>query len=199
MKLWHGIIVALGLSIALPSLAESLPSETAEQTIESSAPNGNDEIPLIEVSFGNSQLFSGSLNEAVTGELGSYVPARSSLFLIEILRVRWSGICAINIPLSGQPTLSDGVLTEMPIAPSMSLGFRWSAVVVPLGKRAVVEAQVAAMAGRSVGSTQGDIFFPLFGGRLHVSRPNGFTMYLGSMFTLKRETLALIYGVGNKF
>ena len=50
-------------------------------------------------------------------------------------------------------------------------------LVVRLDTRAVVEGQIAAMLGRTLGSSKGDIFFPLIGGRPHVSRPDGFGMY----------------------
>ena len=153
----------------------------------------------LEVSFGNSQLFAGSLDEALNGDLVSYLPAQSSLFLFEVLQPRWSVILAGNLPWTGQPTIVDGEIVIIPFAPSVFLGLRGSPIVFQLDTLANIELQFTASLGRTIGSTQGDITFPLLGTRLHVSRPDGFSMYLGTMGTLQRESLALIYGVGNRF
>ena len=34
---------------------------------------------------------------------------------------------------------------------------------------------------------------------IHISKPNGFGMYIGTLFSFRRESLSLIYGVGNRF
>lgn len=153
----------------------------------------------IEVSFGNSQLFAGSFGEVLSGNLASYLPARSSLFLFEILQPRWSVVLAGNLPWTGQPTIVDGEIVVIPFAPSVLMGLRGSPIVFHLNTMANVELQLTALLGRSIGSTQGDITFPLLGTRLHVSRPDGFSMYAGVMGALQRESLALVYGVGNRF
>lgn len=69
----------------------------------------------------------------------------------------------MNIPWSGQPVIVDGNLIEQQIAPSVSLGFHWSPLVFSLPTQTIVEGQVAALLGRSVGSSKGDISYPLLG------------------------------------
>ncbi len=216
MKL-HNFTIAVLLGALSPSLAladqslnfdmaapegQEKEASTSEKKAESSDVKGDAE-PLkkkIEVSFGNSELFSGGLDEVIAGDLGSYVPARSALFLLErLFNERWSAVVAINMPLTAQPILVDGVLTQHSIAPSYLMGARWSPFVYEIETRAVFELQLATLLGRTFGSEEGDIFFPLVGVRTHISRPDGFAMYLGVMSSLRRETLALIYGVGNRF
>ena len=199
MKLLPGVSLCGCLLLTTPVDANSDGNTNPEKPSAAVQDSHANPEHVVEVSFGNSQLFAGSIDEVVSGELGSYVPARSSLFILELLQSKWSWIFAMNIPWSGQPVLIDGNLIEKQIAPSMSLGLRWSPLRISLPTQTIVEGQVAALLGRSVGSSKGDIFFPLLGGRVHISRPNGFAMYIGTMFTLRRETLALIYGVGNKF
>ena len=153
----------------------------------------------IEISFGNAHLFSGSLNDAIDGNLASYLPAQSSLFLLEWLHNQWSVVLAGNLPWMGQPVLVDGELVTIEFSPSVFAGLRGSPVAYHLESRAIVELQLTALVGRTIASSQGDIFFPLLGTRLHVSRPDGFAMYFGTMFSLERESTSLVYGVGNRF
>jgi len=95
--------------------------------------------------------------------------------------------------------IEDGELISKIPSPIFCLGGRWSPFKYTMNTRAVVEGQIASLLGRSIGNQNGDIFFPTIGTRIHISKPNGFGMYIGTLFSFRRESLSLIYGVGNRF
>jgi hypothetical protein len=101
--------------------------------------------------------------------------------------------------LTTEKTIQDGVILEERVAPSTGLGGRFSLLQFDFRPRAILDLQATILVGRTIGSTQGDIFFPLLGGRVHVSRPTGFGMYLGLTWAFQKETLALFYGVSHRF
>ena len=154
----------------------------------------------VEISFGNSQLFATGLRQALSGGLDSYIPTRAALFLLEgLVHKQLSIVTALNMPFNGEVQIVDGELISRMPSPIFCIGGRWSPVQYKLDTRAVVEGQVAALLGRSIGNPSGDIFFPTIGTRMHISRADGFGMYMGLLFSFRRESLALIYGVGNRF
>ena len=68
-----------------------------------------------------------------------------------------------------------------------------------MDSRTVVEGQVAGLLGSSIGNQNGDIFFPTIRPRIHISKPSGFGMYMGALFSFRRDSLSLIYGIENRF
>ena len=171
-----------------------------ELTPKKNSPTDEETAKRLEISFGNSQLFSAGRKQALSGELSGYIPTRAALFLLEgLVGKRWSMVAALNIPFSGEVEIEDGELISRMPSPIFCLGSRWSPWQYTLNTRAVIEGQVATLIGRSIGNPKGDIFFPTVGTRMHISRPNGFGMYMGVLFSFRRESLALIYGVGNRF
>ncbi len=183
----------LGIFLIFASIAGNVRAET-DHPIEKKAAK------KIEISFGNTKLFSARPAQSFTGELSNYIPTRAALFLIEsLVRERWSVVAALNIPFSGDMKIEDGELISKIPSPIFCLGGRWSPFKYTMNTRAVVEGQIASLLGRSIGNQNGDIFFPTIGTRIHISKPNGFGMYIGTLFSFRRESLSLIYGVGNRF
>ena len=171
----------------------------------SNAKNGletNGTEPVVELSFGHSQLFNESKYAAVQQVgVGGIVPTTSVLFIAEwLVAPRWGSLAVFNLPLTTQQTVNDaGDVFQERVAPSVALGGRYSILHFDLKPRALVELQGTILVGRTIGSIEGDFFFPMVGGRIHIARPSGFAMYLGSTWAFHKDTLALFYGAAHRF
>jgi len=184
-------IISLFLTWAI--LSGNLQAETDNLT-------GKEPEKKIEISFGNTKLFSIRPKNAISEGLGDYIPTRAALFLAESLVTKqWSLVGALNIPFSGEMEIVNGELISKIPSPIFCLGGRWSPLNYTMESRTVVEGQVAGLLGRSIGNQNGDIFFPTIGTRIHISKPSGFGMYMGALFSFRRDSISLIYGVGNRF
>ena len=157
----------------------------------------------VEISFGSSLLF---VEQPLSGrepclENQRVVPTPSVLLLGEALvtdRVTVGGM--LNIPTSTRKRVKDGELWEDHASLSVALGPTYRLVNVPvLEDRAVFGVQAGALVGRTIRATEGDQTFPLVVLRPSLSTPEGFSMYLGTAYAFRTETLALLYGVGQRF
>ena len=169
-----------------------------------SKPKQKDQMPkpVVELSFGHSQLFNESKYAAVRQVgVGGIVPTSSVLFIGEWLTApRWGVLAVFNLPLTTQQTVNEqGEVFQERVAPSVALGGRYSLLHFDLRPRAMVEVQLTALAGRTIKSLEGDFFFPLAGGRIHIARPSGFAMYMGATWAFQKDTLALFYGAAHRF
>jgi len=155
----------------------------------------------VELSFGNSKLFTGSSNFENTDDSElNQLPTSSALFLGEwLMGESWSALLVFNLPLTPHRAILDGKIVEKQSAPTLSMGIRWSPWSWLIAHRARLETQLAAILGTPIGPSSYPIIFPTLGGRLHLSRPDGFSMYIGATWSLRRETAALVYGVGHRF
>jgi hypothetical protein len=76
---------------------------------------------------------------------------------------------------------------------------RASALSIEVFAASRLELQLAARAGVTIGSSSGDVVVPLAAGRLHFANQAGFALYLGAAFAFRRDTVALLYGIGHRF
>ncbi|MEE2755404.1 MAG: hypothetical protein VYA30_02030 [Myxococcota bacterium] len=168
------------------------------------ASDGNDTKPfqqLLEISFGQSQLFiEPTHRDLAQNNTVERLPTTSALFLAEwLFSEKLSLMGAFTLPLTTQQILIDGELYHEKAAPTASVGLRWSAVGFEVRKGTRIEIQLAGLVGTSIGSQLGDIVFPTLGSRVVLLRVDGFGLYAGSTWSFRRDTLALIYGIGHRF
>ena len=175
-----------------PAVAPTLPGAPA-------ATVGFGKEYLLEFSFGQSHLFIPP-DVAPQGVPVVTLPTSASLLLGELLLSQRFAVATIfNIPNGPQKTVVDGKTIDEKIAMAVAAGVRVSPVGFDLRKDAHLELQLAAFVGQTFGGTAQSITFPMLAGRLHLSRPDGFAMYLGASWTFRKDTLALFYGGGHRF
>lgn len=170
------------------------PAKSAEQ-------GGPDDERVLEVSFGNSQLF---LDQPIlrdnTYTHEAVVPVSSLIGLFEYLATpRLSAVLLVSIPLDTKKVLKDGQVHEETVAGAVGVGVGWCAARFDIFKSSRMELQLGLLGGTTVGSAGGDRLFPLVASRLRFVSREGFAVYLGGAFAFSEETLALIYGVGYQF
>lgn len=155
----------------------------------------------LEVTFGSGQLFNRQSIVTKSGRVEEQIiPVSSALLMVEWLfhdRLSLAGL--FNLPLNTQKTVSNGMARDEFVAPSVSLGLRWSALRFDVFAASRLELQLAALGGVTIGSSAGDLVFPLAAGRLHFSNREGFALYLGGAFAFRRDTVAIVYGIGHRF
>jgi hypothetical protein len=106
----------------------------------------------------------------------------------------------LNVPTSTRRRLVDGEVLEDHAAMTVAIGPTHRAIHHPiLQDRATFGFQYGLLAGRTVNSTRGDQFFPLVFVRPSISTPENFSMYLGLAYAFRTDTLAMLYGVGQRF
>lgn len=156
---------------------------------------------VVEVTFGSAQLFAHQSVLRIGGQpKEQIVPVTSALLMIEwLMRDRFSLISLFNLPLATQKIFVDGQIREEFNAPSVAAGARITAVRLEVFVDSRLELQLAALAGVTVGSRDGDKIFPMAAGRLHFANHAGFALYLGGAFAFKKDTMALLYGIGHRF
>jgi len=156
----------------------------------------------LEISFGSSVLI---LEQPLVGpgyEQGSerLMAVDSAMLLCEWLVTRKFTISGVaNIPLVPLRKFKGDEVVEEHVSAVVALGPRWSPIEAHVFDSAWVAPQLALLLGRTLGSTEGDLFFPLSALRLHISTADGFTMHLGIAYAFRKDTLALTYGVGHQF
>jgi hypothetical protein len=157
--------------------------------------------PVIEITFGSSQLFAHQSIAAKAGTVEeSVIPVTSALVMVEwLLRPRLSVLSMFNLPLVTQKIFVNGEIREEYVAPSIALGARISAVQMEIFAATRLEVQLAALAGVTIGSQSGDVLFPLAAGRLHLSNRDGFALYFGAAYAFQKDTVAVLYGIGYRF
>lgn len=156
---------------------------------------------MLEVTFGSSQLFD---PQTVVGSGGRVVertiPVTSALLMVEWLaRDRLSVLSLFNLPLTTQKRFVDGEVSEDHVAASIAAGVRVSAIRLRVFAESHLELQLAALAGTTIGSTGEDRVFPLLAARIHFANRAGFALYLGGAFAFRKDTLAVLYGIGHRF
>ncbi|MES1204571.1 MAG: hypothetical protein ABUS79_01415 [Pseudomonadota bacterium] len=197
-----GVCGTCGLFSTSPALAQTVPPPAGV----SATPCGCAELPptrahVIEVTFGSAQLFSEQGILTTGGQTTERViPVSSALMMIEwLFRERLSVLSFFNLPLGTQKTVVNGQAVEEFVAPSVPLGLRASLIRLEVFAASRLEFQVAAMGGVTIGSTSGDVLFPMIASRIHFASQNGFALYLGTAFAFQKDTLALLYGIGHRF
>lgn len=156
---------------------------------------------VLEVTFGASQLFNRQSIITKNGVVEEQViPVSAALLMVEwLFHLRLSLLGLFNLPLDTQKVVIDGEAREEFVAPSLGLGVRGSALSVEVFAASRLELQLAALAGVTIGSSSGDVIFPLAAGRLHFHNQSGFALYLGGAYAFRRDTVALLYGIGHRF
>jgi hypothetical protein len=156
---------------------------------------------VLEVTFGSAQLFNRQSVVTKSGRVEEQViPVSSALLMVEwLFHRRLSLLSLFNLPLDTQKTVIDDQVREEFVAPSLSLGVRVSALSVEVFAASRLELQLAALAGVTIGSSSGDAVFPLAATRLHFANQQGFALYIGGAFAFRRDTVALLYGIGHRF
>ena len=196
------VVLCVALVFAPRAHAEAaLPAVSAPPLAVPAAWLERDQRRRLEVTFGSAQLFN---HQSILAEDGrvreQIIPVTSALFMLEwLLHDRVSVLTMFNLPLTTQKTVVDGQAREEFAAPSIALGFRFSALRFDMFAASKLEVQLAALGGLTVGSTTGDQVFPLAAGRLHFSSNAGFALYLGGAFAFQRDTVAILYGIGHRF
>lgn len=157
--------------------------------------------PVLEITFGSSQLFDHQSLLTNSGRVERRViPISSALLMIEwLFHERFSVLSLFNLPLTTAKVVANGESREEFVAPSLALGVRASLLRIQVFKASHLELQAAALGGLTLGSTSGDVVFPLAAGRIHFSNPRGFALYLGSAFAFRKDTVAVLYGIGYRF
>ena len=157
----------------------------------------------VEISFGSSLLFVDQplISQDLCLEELRTVPIPSVLLLGEFfLRDQFTLGVMLNIPTSPRRLLVDGELIEEHAAVTTALGFTHRPVQQLIWEdRALLVFQYGLLGGRSIRSTRGDQYFPLVFVRPSIGTPGGFSMYLGTAFAFRTDTLALLYGVCQQF
>ncbi len=169
---------------------------------EGEGPVAEDQGHVIEVSFGNAQLFIEQplLAEQADSGRTAVIPVSAALLMVEWLALpRLSVVTLFNMPLESDRRFVDGQLRESFAAPALATGVRWSPISVPVFRQARAELQLAALVGTTIGSQDEDFFFPLLAGRTHIRSRGGASIFLGASWAFAKETLAVIYGVGHRF
>jgi len=187
----------LGLALTLCS-----GSARAEAPTPSPAPAAPiEERQTIEVTFGSAQLFNHQSILAKSGHVErEIIPVSSALLMFEwLFHDRFSMLSLFNLPLTTQKTVVDGQVREEFVAPSLALGARVAALRLEVFAQSRLELQLAALCGLTLGSRSGDLVFPLAAGRIHFSNQRGFALYVGTAFALRKDTVALLYGIGHRF
>jgi hypothetical protein len=180
---------------ALLSLSLFLSSARAHASEESS--------PSVEISFGSSLLFVEQplqlRDECV--ESDHYLPVPSVLILGEyFLGARFTLGSLLNIPTSSRRRLVDGEIIDEPTSTVVALGITHRPVDVPiLNDEAAFGLQYGVLAGRQLTPAREHQAFPMVFTRPSISTPEGFSMYLGVAYAFRNETLAVLYGVGQRF
>jgi hypothetical protein len=197
---------AVPAPVPQPSQNEAQPASLAAQgdrappsTVAATQPA--EETHVIEITFGSSQLFNHQSIVTKSGRVKEeIIPVTSALIMLEwLFHDRFSLASFFNLPLVTQKTVVDGEIREEFVAPSIALGARASALRLDVFAKSRLDLQIAALAGVTLGSSGGDTFFPLVAGRMHFSNQAGFTLYLGTAFAFRKDTVALLYGIGHRF
>ncbi len=206
------------MSTLLVGLMLAAPSAWAEEATESSSARRPDErldveverhlteMPehLLEFSFGSSLLYvEQPLHDGYAAVTESRVlPVPSVLVLGEwLVRPRWIIAGILNIPTAPIRVLKeDGeTYTEESATAAVAIGGAHVPFQVRVGDKSIFQPQLGLMVGRSINHSVEDTFFPMAVCRLHLHTQTGFSMYFGAAFAGRRDTLALIYGVGHRF
>jgi hypothetical protein len=159
---------------------------------------------LVEFSFGSTLLYvEQPLLDGYLAVQGSRVlPVPSVLMLAEwLIRPRWILGGLLNLPTAPIRVLEeDGEsYSEEASTAVVALGGSYVPFQVRFGKNALFQPQLGLMVGRSINNSIKDTFFPMAVGRVHLHTKDGFSMYFGTAFAGRRDTFALLYGVGHRF
>lgn len=193
-------VISLAGVASWTEFAQAAPTTTARDT---TAPVDDERFSdhVLELTFGNAQLFFSQSRLTPSGELrDEIIPVTAALLMAEWLaHQRISVVSLFALPLEAQTTVKDGELREEYVAPSLALGVRGSLFSFDVFRESAMELQLAAMAGRTLGSLDGDRFYPLVAARLHFHTAQGFTLYLGNSYAFAEGTHAVLYGIGHRF
>lgn len=185
-------------SLLLGATSEREEARAAPAEVDSGGLNGH----RLEISFGNSQLF---LDQPLFSSDGdpsqsATIPISSVVMIAEaLLTERLSLTLFFSLPLGTKKTLEAGEITEEPVASALALGVGYVPAQFRLFRHSVVQLQLGAFAGRTFTSHLGDRFFPMLAARIRFVSRQGFALYIGQAFAFGEDTLALIYGIGNRF
>lgn len=195
------VTLALCASITVSAAAPTDPPKPSPPSDGASEAESADPYRL-ELSFGNSLLF---LDQPLFSTAGgdaarATIPIASVVMIAEgLLTDRLSLFFFLSMPLDTKKTLAAGVIEEEPVANALALGLGYVPARFKLFRHAQVELQLGALFGRTFASHLGDRFFPMLAGRIRFVSRQGFTLYIGEAFAFGEDTLALLYGIGNRF
>lgn len=193
-KVVSGLFTLVAYGFAAPSASAAPPPKAA-----TSDERLTDHV--LELTFGSAQLFFTQSLLTPSGELkDEIIPVTAAMLMAEWLaHPRFSVLTLFALPLEPQATVVDGEVREEYVAPSLALGVRGSLFSFDVFRESAMELQLAAMAGRTLGSLQGDRFYPLVAARLHFHTAEGFTLYLGNSYAFAEGTHSVLYGIGHRF
>jgi hypothetical protein len=181
-------------------------SETRADRLNLQVEREVNELPefLLEFSFGSSLVYVEQplLDSDSVMSQKRVLPVPSVLILAEwLIRPRWKVAALVNIPTSPIRVLDETgtTYTEEASTAAIAIGGSYVPFQVRIGEKSVFQPQIGLMVGRTVNHSVEDGYFPMAVARLHVHTNEGFTMYAGAAFAGRRDTLALLYGVGHRF
>lgn len=151
-----------------------------------------------EVSFGNTQVFSGWYNEDI-----SYVPTSSSTLILSYKISDHFALWTIgNIPLSpNQEVTEDGIVVRNITLPTLMLGVSYEPIAIEIYEKTILGLDIGASIGREL--TLDGRIFPIGASRIKVVVDNSNSAYLGlttSPYNADGDLIfGLVYGVGMRF
>jgi len=156
----------------------------------------------LEFSFGSSLIFTEQplWNQTQHRNENQVMPISSVLILGEyIFHTRWSWGNMLNIPTSTKRFVVDGSIVEEYSSPSIGTGITYKPLVKKIfDDRASFRLQVGALIGYAINNPDYN-FFPIGFVRPSLSTPKGFSMYVGTAFSVQIQSIALVYGVSQLF
>jgi hypothetical protein len=170
----------------------------------------NEEVPPVEspewkleLSFGSALLFA---EQPLLGldydETEQRMVAVTSVMMLGeyLFTERFAFGTALTVPTTPRRRVVDSEVVEDHAASALSIGLTYKPVVLPiLEERSVFQLELGLLGGRTIRRAEGNQYFPLLLVRPAITTPDGLSMYLGSAFAFQLDTLALIYGMSQRF
>jgi hypothetical protein len=195
------IIVCLLFAVIKCDIAYS--AEAAAEQHKKNTAEGP-ERDVIEISFGASHLdidYAFKVKKTDAGDERRY-PVTSALFIVEWLAFRTVTVATmLNIPLMPRREISGGTTTERNVATAVGAGLTWIPLSFDAFKRATFECQAGVLGCITFNSTSshGNYPFPLSFVRFRIVSFKGTAVYIGTSYAVKKDSIALLYGIGHRF
>jgi hypothetical protein len=195
------IMICLFFSVYISDIAYS-----AEAVTEQPKKNASEVIDgdIFEISFGVSILdidYAFKVKKTATGDERRY-PVTSALFIAEWLAFKTVTFASmLNIPLGPRKEISGSTTVERSVATAAGAGITWIPLRFDAFKKASFECQVGVLGCVTFNSTSsnGNYPFPLSFVRLRIVSVNGFSVYIGTSYAVRKDSIALLYGIGRRF
>ncbi len=159
---------------------------------------------IIEISFGASLLDIDDAFKVKETDSGKYrrYPVNSALFLFEWLAFERIGFPAmLNIPFGSRKVVEGDEEKEENVATAAGAGIAWTPFIFETFNEASLGTQFGLLACSTINTTsnKGNYLFPLSCLRLMILTKDGFSLYAGVSYAVKKDSIALMYGVGHRF